>query len=141
MPRRRASAFGAVGGPGPLAERVRSLTNIEATQSDIDKALDRSNVPAKRFVSVAQSTATTITTLSGREFNQGTSRAKKAAAQGPVFITDRGKPAHVLLSIGEYQRLTGRRGNIADLLAMLDLWNVEVEIPRRTDRAKPVELT
>jgi prevent-host-death family protein len=43
----------------------------------------------------------TITTLSSREFNQDTSRAKKAAREGPVFITDRGKPAHVLLSIEE----------------------------------------
>jgi prevent-host-death family protein len=45
---------------------------------------------------------TTITTLSSREFNQDTSRAKKASLDGPVFITDRGKPAHVLLSIEEY---------------------------------------
>lgn len=37
-----------------------------------------------------------ITTLSSREFNQDTSRAKKAALIGPVFITDRGKPAHVI---------------------------------------------
>ena len=44
----------------------------------------------------------TITTLSSRAFNQDASRAKKAAKSGPVFITDRGKPAHVLLSIEEY---------------------------------------
>jgi predicted nucleic acid-binding protein len=37
----------------------------------------------------------TITTISSREFNQDTSGAKKAARMGPVFITDRGKPAHV----------------------------------------------
>ena len=42
-----------------------------------------------------------ITTLSSREFNQDTSRAKKAARKGPVIITDRGKAAHVLLSIRE----------------------------------------
>ena len=47
----------------------------------------------------------TITTISSREFNQDTSRAKKAASEGPVFITDRGKPAHVLLSIEDYQRI------------------------------------
>lgn len=41
----------------------------------------------------------TITTLSSREFNQGVSGVKKAAKRGPVFITDRGRPAHVLLSI------------------------------------------
>jgi len=50
-----------------------------------------------------------ITTLSGREFNQDTSRAKKAASEGPVFISDRGKPAHVLLSIEEYRRITAMR--------------------------------
>ena len=45
--------------------------------------------------------------MSSREFNQDTSRAKKAAADGPVFITDRGKPAHVLLSFAAYQELLG----------------------------------
>ena len=59
-----------------------------------------------------------ITTLSSREFNQDTSRAKKAAADGPVFITDRGRPAHVLLTIAEYRRLTGQPRKIADALAM-----------------------
>ena len=59
----------------------------------------------------------TITTISSREFNQDTSGAKKAAARGPVFITDRGKPAHVLLTIEEYQRLVGGP-DIVQLLAM-----------------------
>ena len=59
-----------------------------------------------------------ITTLSSREFNQGTSEAKKAANNGPVFITDRGRPAHVLLRFEDYQRLTKQRRNIADALAM-----------------------
>nr|WP_295468892.1 type II toxin-antitoxin system Phd/YefM family antitoxin [Mesorhizobium sp.] len=45
-------------------------------------------------------------TISSREFNQDTSRAKKAASKGPVFITDRGRPAHVLLTIEDYRRLT-----------------------------------
>jgi prevent-host-death family protein len=82
----------------------------------------------------------TITTLSSREFNQDTSRAKKAAADGPVFITQRGRPAHVLLSIEDYHRLSGRRPNIADLLAMPGLADVELEIPPRTERAGAVDL-
>lgn len=82
-----------------------------------------------------------ITTLSSREFNQDTSRAKKAAAEGPVFITDRGKPAHVLLSIDDYRRLAGQRRNIADLLAMPGLADVELDIPPRTERARPVDLS
>ena len=57
-----------------------------------------------------------------------------------MFITDRGKPAYVLLSIEEYQRLTGQRANIADLPAMPGLSDIELEIPPRTERAKPVDL-
>jgi PHD/YefM family antitoxin component YafN of YafNO toxin-antitoxin module len=49
-----------------------------------------------------------ITTFSSRAFNHDSSGAKKASINGPVFITDRGKPAHVLLSIQDYQRLLGR---------------------------------
>jgi prevent-host-death family protein len=71
----------------------------------------------------------TITTVSSREFNQDTSRAKKAASNGPVFITDRGKPAHVLLSIEEYHRLTGSTRKIAAALAMPDLEQIEFELP------------
>ena len=59
-----------------------------------------------------------ITTLSSREFNQDTSAAKKAAKNGPVFITDRSRPAHVLLTIEDYQKLTGGTASIIDLLAM-----------------------
>ena len=49
----------------------------------------------------------TITTLTSRELNQDVGRAKRAAQSGPVFITDRGRPAHVLMTIAEYRRLTG----------------------------------
>ena len=53
----------------------------------------------------------TITTLTSREYNQNSSQAKKAALKGPVFITDRGRPAHVLLSIEEYRKLKGKTTN------------------------------
>ena len=72
----------------------------------------------------------TITTLSSREFNQDTSRAKKAAADGPVFITDRGKPAHVLLSIEAYQAITAKHRNIVDALSMPGLADIEFDPPR-----------
>jgi len=71
----------------------------------------------------------TITTLSSREFNQGTSEAKRAANNGPVFITDRGRPAHVLMSFEEYQRLTGQRRNISDALAMPEAADIEFAPP------------
>lgn len=72
----------------------------------------------------------TITTLSSRELNQDVTRAKKAARNGPVFITDRGKPAHVLLTVEEYRRLTERHRNIVDALSMPGLADIEMEIPR-----------
>jgi prevent-host-death family protein len=68
--------------------------------------------------------------MSSREFNQDTSRAKKATANGPVFITDRGKPAHVLLSIEDYQRMTGGHRKIADALAMPGSEDVDFDPPR-----------
>jgi prevent-host-death family protein len=81
-----------------------------------------------------------ITTLSSREFNQDTSRAKKAAGDGPVFITDRGKPAHVLLSIADYLRLTGAQGNIIDMLGLPPgIEDVEMEIPPMRDIARPAD--
>jgi len=83
----------------------------------------------------------TITTISSREFNQAVSEAKKAANEGPVFITDRGRPAHVLMSMALYQRLTGNRQKIADLLAMPGIEDVELEIPRLRDLARPADLS
>ena len=71
-----------------------------------------------------------ITTLSSREFNQDTGRAKKAASKGPVFITDRGRPAHVLLSYDEYQKITGEPKCLADLLAMPEAAEIEFDPPR-----------
>jgi len=83
----------------------------------------------------------TFTTLSSREFNQDTSRAKKAAVRGPVFITDRGKPAHVLLSIEEYQRLAGTHRRIADALAMPGIADIEFDPPRVTIDSHPADLS
>lgn len=71
-----------------------------------------------------------ITTISSRKFNQDVSKAKKAALKGPVIITDRGQPAHVLLSIEEYQAITDRKKNIVDLLAMPEASKLEFEPPR-----------
>jgi prevent-host-death family protein len=78
--------------------------------------------------------------LSSREFNQDTGRAKKAARKGPVFITDRGHPAHVLLSIEEYQEMTSKGKSIIDLLAMPEAAEIEFEPPRLGDEfPKPAE--
>ena len=71
-----------------------------------------------------------ITTMSAREFNQDVSKAKKAANEGPVFVTDRGRPSHVLLTIEEYQRITGTNTNIVELLSMPSDDRLEFDVPR-----------
>ena len=84
----------------------------------------------------------TITTLSSREFNQDTSRAKKAAAAGPVFITDRGVPAHVLLSIETYRQLVGGQETIIDRLGMPPgVEDVELELPVGRNLARPADFS
>lgn len=83
----------------------------------------------------------TITTLSSRELNQDVTRAKKAAKKGPVFITDRGKPAHVLLSIEEYQQLTKQRRSIVDALAMPGIENIEFDPQRVIIETRPADFS
>ncbi len=83
----------------------------------------------------------TITTLSSRELNQNITRAKRAARNGPVFITDRGKPAHVLLTIEEYHCLTRQRRNIADALAMPGDIDVEFEPQCMPIEVKPADFS
>ena len=82
-----------------------------------------------------------ITTLSSREFNQDTSRAKKAANRGPVIITDRGRPSHVLLTMEEYQRLVGPSPSIIDLLAMPGAEDIELDVPRVRSLYQPADLS
>jgi len=83
----------------------------------------------------------TITTVTSRELNQDLGRAKKAAISGPVFITDRGKPAHVLLSIEHYRRLAGQRRNLADPLSRPGLSGIEFEPPRVRLESLPPDLS
>jgi prevent-host-death family protein len=71
-----------------------------------------------------------ITTLSSREFNQDASRAKKAAQNGPVFITDRGRPAHVLLTIEAYRELAGGGRSLLDALAQSDGGDFDFDPPK-----------
>ena len=78
-----------------------------------------------------------MTIVTSREFNRDVSAAKRAAADGPVVITDKGRPAHVLLTFAAYERLNERIGRMADRLA-----GPEVDLPldaRRTGE-RPLDL-
>lgn len=78
-----------------------------------------------------------MTTVTSRQFNQDVSAAKRAAAHGPVVITDRSEPAFVLLTIEEYRHLT--QGGMDDLLNRLRMSeDVDVEFtPARIDTKVP----
>jgi prevent-host-death family protein len=81
-----------------------------------------------------------MTTISSRAFNQDASGAKKAASQGPVVITDRGRPSHVLLTIEEYRRITGVRVSIVDLLAATEAADIPFDPPRMGAIVRPADL-
>lgn len=59
-----------------------------------------------------------VHTFSSRDFTRDVSAAKRAAGAGPVFITDRGRPAFALLTIDDYHRLNGQTE--ASLLEVMD---------------------
>ncbi len=86
-----------------------------------------------------------ITTLSSRAFNQDTSGAKNATAAGPVIITDRGRPSHVLLTFNDYRKLTKAQHTvkIADLLALSgdvnDAFLKELELPKPRELARAAD--
>ena len=82
-----------------------------------------------------------MTTINSRTFNQDASGAKRAAQEGPVFITDRGKPAHVLLSIEAYRRLAGPQESILDLLADPEAADVVFEQDRLDSLTRPADLS
>ena len=58
--------------------------------------------------------------VTSREFNQDVSAAKRLARIEPLFVTDRGRPTHVLMSIDTFRRMQGQRESIVDLLALAD---------------------
>ena len=82
------------------------------------------------------------TTITSRELNQNVSAAKRAAKDGPVFITDRGKAGYVLMKMDAYHALEGneRRGTIVDLLAMPEEYaDIPFDPPRFDSTFRPVD--
>jgi prevent-host-death family protein len=77
----------------------------------------------------------TVTTMTSREFNQDTAKAKRAALAGPVLITDRGRPSHVLITKAEFDRLDTLQGkrvkgkSLVEALAHPDSADIEFDVP------------
>ena len=74
-----------------------------------------------------------FTTITSRHFNQDVGYAKRAAGKGPVFITDRGRPSHVLLSVEHYRKMLENKPDILELLAMPEAAEVEFDPPKLQD--------
>lgn len=62
----------------------------------------------------------TLATINARLFNQDTGSAKKMALVGPVVITHKGEPSHVLLSYAHFKKLVNRPQRLSDMLSMGD---------------------
>ncbi len=79
--------------------------------------------------------------ITSREFNQDVSNAKREALKGPVFITDRGQPSHVLLSIETWQKIAHADTGIVELLAMPDGADIDFDAPQlNRPQQRPADL-
>ena len=82
-----------------------------------------------------------IHTFSSREFTRDVSAAKRAAANGPVFITDRGRPAFALLQIDDYHRMAfGKERTLLELMdSIAGGEGIDFDPPRMNLVARPAE--
>jgi hypothetical protein len=82
-----------------------------------------------------------VHTFSSRDFTRHVGAAKRAAAKGPVFITDRGRPAFALLKIEHYYQLAGQHE--ASLLDAMDAIpggaGIEFNAPRPKSRLRAAD--
>jgi prevent-host-death family protein len=64
----------------------------------------------------------------------------EARRHGPQVVTRRGVDTAVVLSIEDYKRLVGPQGSLVDFFRQSPLVGVELELERRPDLARDVEL-
>ncbi|WP_416799006.1 type II toxin-antitoxin system prevent-host-death family antitoxin [Ciceribacter azotifigens] len=83
----------------------------------------------------------TVTTLSSRELDRDVSSAKKAAQNGPVIITDPGRPSHVLMTYEEFERLCRTRRSLVSALSMPGLSDIEFAPTRSLVKRREVDLS
>ncbi len=86
--------------------------------------------------------AVSIHTLPSRDIARDIGHAKRLAAEGPVFITDRGKPAFALLKIEDYYQLAGgaREISLLDLMDSLPRSDdIDFDAPRADIQLKAAE--
>ncbi|HEY4355442.1 MAG TPA: type II toxin-antitoxin system prevent-host-death family antitoxin [Acidobacteriaceae bacterium] len=85
--------------------------------------------------------AITTATFSSVEFNHSFGKAKKAAARGPVVVTHRGKPSHVLMTFADYVKLTRKEPNAAEALGMRNGAEIAFDPSRSQEFARAADLS
>ena len=81
-----------------------------------------------------------IHTLPSRDFARDVGHAKRLAADGPVFITVRGKPAFALLTIEDYYALTNKsQRSLLEVMDAIPGGDFDFAPPRIDGDLKPVE--
>lgn len=143
IPRRKAAQAPSVAEARPQKSRKkRSLVDLlkqDGPEADFDFEPPRMSddmglrIPDFSEDAPAPGHSTSMAKVTSREFNQDVGKAKRAAEKGPVTITDRGRPAFVLMTYEEYQRLAGPRRSIADLLNHEATKDLEFEPVRMRD--------
>ncbi|RYF16675.1 MAG: type II toxin-antitoxin system Phd/YefM family antitoxin [Oxalobacteraceae bacterium] len=78
-----------------------------------------------------------VPTFSSRDFNREPGRIKRAAADGPVIITERGRPIIAIMPFAEYERLKVPPANILDALDMDEVGDIEVDFSRQATLPRP----
>src|SRR3546814_13774432 len=71
-----------------------------------------SNIPTcerSQFAMILHRRGGVMKRVTSRELNQDVSRSKRFALVEPVFVTDRGRATHVLISIDAWRHLSGER--------------------------------
>ena len=74
-----------------------------------------------------------INTISSQKFNLSVSDAMKYSQAGSVLITENGRPTHVLLTYENYQRLSGVKGSVVELLTLPGAEDIDLSIATRKD--------
>jgi prevent-host-death family protein len=78
--------------------------------------------------------------FTAREFNQDASRVKRASNDGPAFISDRGKPSHVLMTIEAYNKMAEEKSKVPLVSFLESLALADLDTTRDRDTGRDVFL-
>ena len=65
---------------------------------------------------------------------------RQAASSGPQEITVRGRPAAVVVSVEDYERLRGRKPSLVEFLRASPLAGIDLDIERDRSPLRPLTL-